>query len=322
MVSIANYRERYRSDVTRMDEEFARRLRDHEDVLRETACVVLDDGVFAGAGFLSLSDSGSGSGERDAMQCVDAEFKALPGTETEAEASVLLLEELKYRFRRLPQTEGRRTALRVWVRAEDTAYTELLYDEGFAVGRVMTVMTRGIDETDGRTEDEDVCAEREEEARGPAYESAFSGEREFDKAPGDVEVREFFDSDEEEWRQYFAVNSRSFGEPDSEHEMRFRLKNPEAHVWIAVTDDRLVAAVSARPVGNGLYATDNIFCDPEYRRRGITTRLLRYAFGKLCDAGARSVRLTVYGDNLPAIRLYRKLGYEVSYELLEMHYFR
>ena len=70
-----------------------------------------------------------------------------------------------------------------------------------------------------------------------------------------------------------------------------------------------------------MYATENIFCDPDYRRKGITTRLLTYVFGKLFEANAQCARLTVYGDNLPAIRLYRKLGYSVAYELLEMHYY-
>ena len=318
MVTIVNYRERYQSDVEQLHAEMARQLASHADVVKESACVALSDGAFAGVGFLAdTTPYRAQTGER-AVRYLRAEFAAIPGSETEAEASVLLLEELQYRFDRL-RRDDRRTILRLWVKAEDTAYTELLFDEGFRVGNVMTVMARTIDETDEWLEEPAETVGDED--RGPAYEPVKWRGDEFTEASADeVTIREFFESGDE-WEQYFAVNARSFGEPDSENEMRFRLRNPDAHVWVAIADDRLVAAVSTWPFAEGVFATENIFCDPLYRRKGITTRLLRYVFGKLYDAEARCARLTVYGDNLPAIALYRKLGYSVAYELLEMHYY-
>lgn len=289
MVTIINYRERYESDAESLNPEMTREIRSLRDVVKDSVCVALCDGEFVGFGFLADANPYRVSAGEDKVRYLRAEFAVISGIEEEAEASVTLLEELMYRFDRLRCDDGRKPVMRVWVKAEETAYTELLFDEGFRVGNVMTVMTRPIDEDDWVS-----C--------------------------GDVEIREFFDS-AEEWDQYFSVNARSFGEPDSENEMRFRLKNPDAHVWVAIADDTLVAAVSTWPVRGGVYATENIFCDPEYRRRGITTKLLTYVLGRLHEAGASEARLTVYGDNLPAIRLYRKLGYSVAYELLEMHYF-
>ena len=145
MITIVNYRERYQSDVEALDAEMAAEIARHADVCRDTICVALADGVFAGVGLI--------------ME---------PGTEDEAEVSITLLEELQYRFGRLRGRDGRKPVLRLWVKAEDTAYTELLFDEGFRVGNVMTVMTRGIDDTDELLAGEEQA--EPEDNRGPAYE--------------------------------------------------------------------------------------------------------------------------------------------------------
>ena len=348
MITIVNYRERYLSDIESMDAEMAAEIARHADVCRDTVCVALVDGTFAGAGLIAETNPYHAADDEE-WQYYRAEFRAVPGIEDEAEVSITLLEELQYRFGRLPGKDGRRPVLRVWVNSEDTAYTELLFDEGFRIGNVMTVMTRPIDETDELLADETSGdpddSFRSDDNRGTSYEMSRASDNGRGEDPDDdepyrltsadswldegeyarleaegTEIREFYDSPEE-WKSYFEVNARSFGQPDSENEMRFRLGNPDCHVWVAIRDDALVAAMSAWPLGDGVYATENIFCDPEYQRRGITTKLLAYALGKLYDNGATAARLTVYGDNLPAIRLYRKFGYSVAYQLLEMHYF-
>ncbi len=51
---------------------------------------------------------------------------------------------------------------------------------------------------------------------------------------------------------------------------------------------------------------------PEYRRRGIATRLMEAALRSLRDEyGAREVYLEVRVSNTPAINLYRKLGFRI-----------
>ncbi len=51
---------------------------------------------------------------------------------------------------------------------------------------------------------------------------------------------------------------------------------------------------------------------PEYRRRGIATRLMEAALRSLRDEyGAREVYLEVRVSNTPAINLYKKLGFRV-----------
>lgn len=322
MISIVNYRERYLSDIETMNRDLAQEIRYLRDVVADSVCVALRDGEFAGAGLLALAQPSLAEGEKAENVYYRAEFQALPGIEEEAEASITLLEELMYRFDRLKPKDGPVPVLRVWVKATETAYSELLFDEGFRIGGVMTVMERTIEES----EEEESYAD-ESESFGTAYSPVYEPgeialmrlECETD-ADDDTIFREFCD-EESEWQEYFSVSARSFGEGQSENELRFRLQQPEGHVWLAVTDGQIAASLTTWPLGKGIYATESIFCAPEYRRRGITTRLMNHVFGILGETGARSARLTVYGDNLPAIRLYRKLGYSVAGELLEMHYF-
>ena len=88
MVTIVNYRERYQSDVEKLNAEMARQLASHADVVKESACVALCDGAFAGVGFLAdTTPYRAQTGER-AVRYMRAEFAAIPGSETEAEASV------------------------------------------------------------------------------------------------------------------------------------------------------------------------------------------------------------------------------------------
>jgi len=59
---------------------------------------------------------------------------------------------------------------------------------------------------------------------------------------------------------------------------------------------------------------------PEYRRRGIGTRLMQAAMRSLKEEyGAREVYLEVRVSNTPAIRLYEKLGFRKIYVI--PHYY-
>ncbi len=50
---------------------------------------------------------------------------------------------------------------------------------------------------------------------------------------------------------------------------------------------------------------------PAWRRKGIATHLLQHCFAITAAQGATSVHLEVRPSNLPAIKLYLKLGFEV-----------
>ena len=58
------------------------------------------------------------------------------------------------------------------------------------------------------------------------------------------------------------------------------------------------------------WALDSIAVFPKARGRGIATRLLQRVISILLKNEARSLSLMVRRDNLEAIRLYRKLGFQ------------
>lgn len=55
----------------------------------------------------------------------------------------------------------------------------------------------------------------------------------------------------------------------------------------------------------------NIAIAPQYQRQGVAKSLLRKAFRRLSDSGARSLFLEVRSSNTPAIGLYRSLGFRL-----------
>jgi len=86
----------------------------------------------------------------------------------------------------------------------------------------------------------------------------------------------------------------------------------------------LVAEVDGRMIGFTIYRSQmrtpleaNIRCAtindlyvcPGFRRRGIATELMKKAFAYVKSKGATHVRLNVIKSNLPALNLYRKLGF-------------
>ena len=79
----------------------------------------------------------------------------------------------------------------------------------------------------------------------------------------------------------------------------------------------LAAAVDGKLAGyvSGVVAADeceiaNVAVDGGYRRRGIATRLLEELVNEAVSLGADKMFLSVRVDNLPAIELYKKLGFE------------
>jgi ribosomal protein S18 acetylase RimI-like enzyme len=53
-----------------------------------------------------------------------------------------------------------------------------------------------------------------------------------------------------------------------------------------------------------------VYVDPELRGRGLGVELVRFALGELAGWRVAEVSLKVDEDNEPAIRLYRKCGFE------------
>jgi len=54
---------------------------------------------------------------------------------------------------------------------------------------------------------------------------------------------------------------------------------------------------------------EDCFIEEEHRRRGIATALMRQVREWAHSQGIRRIHLQVWGDNRPAMHLYRKLEY-------------
>ncbi len=315
MITIVNYRERFRRDIEKLDRDIANRIAGQSDVIRDSICIALSDGVFEAVGCLQ-ADSTFLRNREGSPSFLNMMYKAVQN-EDEAEASVVVIEELKYRFEKIrKQNPTADVRMRTWVHAESTALTDLMYDEGFFVGAVMNMMSRPVEETDRLTEPSSGQPYEDESELSPEkYTQWFEAQGRSEE----IEYRELC-YNSPEWNDYFALSERCYGAADSENELRFRLKQPKSRVLCAFAGDVPVAALTIWPVSDERYATENVFCEPGYRRRGITEKLLRYAWSILCDEGAALAVLSVYADNLPAVSLYRKCGYTTDRCLLELQY--
>ncbi len=97
----------------------------------------------------------------------------------------------------------------------------------------------------------------------------------------------------------------------------------DAHEFERMLTDRLILAHLARPGGKGDpngFAMSRVVVDEaeiltiavatSARRAGLATLLLRHHLGRLAAAGARKVFLEVAEDNMAAIRLYKRNGFD------------
>lgn len=59
-----------------------------------------------------------------------------------------------------------------------------------------------------------------------------------------------------------------------------------------------------------IFVVHTLVVDPSYLKNGIGMELIKFAVCHANNGGAQSIRLDVYENNLPAIRLYEKCGFE------------
>jgi len=130
-------------------------------------------------------------------------------------------------------------------------------------------------------------------------------------------VRRMTLKDPGEAARYLHAAAEAFDLPPSEAEVRYRLTKGRGRVFGYFEGTDPVSFVTVFPAGGGVFATENIFTLPAYRRKGYAEALLTEVFARYREEGAAAFRLTVYGDDLPAIAFYEKLGYRKAYELSE-----
>ncbi len=110
------------------------------------------------------------------------------------------------------------------------------------------------------------------------------------------------------------IESGCFPTPWSISAFREELSCKNAFDWVAKdTSDRyrnsIIAYICSRLINHELYIL-KIAVIPKLQRQGIATWLLKNSFLLAAEKGARTVFLDVRPSNIPAIKLYKKLGFQ------------
>jgi len=89
------------------------------------------------------------------------------------------------------------------------------------------------------------------------------------------------------------------------------VKPPEGIIYIMEVEDEIVGMGRLDTFSEGIGEVHNIWTSPEYRGKGYATRLMKCLEDKATEFGLTAVRLDTAKFNLPAINLYKKIGYRV-----------
>lgn len=88
-----------------------------------------------------------------------------------------------------------------------------------------------------------------------------------------------------------------------------------SRVWVLTddeTDERVFAFIVFWVMGEDAEVLD-VVVDPQWRRRGLGTLLLRKAIADSMRSGAVRMRLNVRKSNTPAIELYQRLRFTITH---------
>ena len=108
------------------------------------------------------------------------------------------------------------------------------------------------------------------------------------------------------------LDRKSFNLPWPERSFRFELTaNPASRCWVADLDGKIVGMIVVWLIMEEAHVA-TLATHPDFRRRGIGTKLLSHALRQMIDEGARSSFLEVRESNFSAQEMYRKFGYEAS----------
>ena len=306
MTKICRFDASFSQELNRLFGSLKKEIEKHGDVLKETISVAVDDGILLGICFLTATSSYRYA-DREHPGYLNMNFEVIPG-ENEVEVSALLIDTLIKDYKFICKKEkNKRIILRTFCSASSNEYLSFLTSFGFRAHYFMYRMKK------------DLTGAVPVQGNGDFEFDIFSKDRKRERISVRT-IRAGSDGSIDGLEDYFEANGRAFGIPDSENELEFRLKEQNGVQFIARAGDKLVAAVSVWENGRGSVSTENIFCSEEYRRCGVTEKMLRGVSSYLAGKGYREATLFVYGVNTFAVALYTKLGYNIYGGLLHMLY--
>jgi ribosomal protein S18 acetylase RimI-like enzyme len=106
-------------------------------------------------------------------------------------------------------------------------------------------------------------------------------------------------------------------DPVSYYDLGQMIQDSNAHVVVAELDGKIVASGYAIPKKARHYLDHEwyaylgfMYTDENYRGRGINALVVEALKQWSVENGFKEIRLTVYSDNLPAIKAYEKVGFK------------
>jgi len=137
-------------------------------------------------------------------------------------------------------------------------------------------------------------------------------------ASNEVEIRRWKITTEEDKLKYIkADNLSNPNKPMDAEDLEWSLKGPWS-VGSAIgafdKEDNLVGSVMTFWFNDGEGITEEVFVLPQWRRKGIAQSAIREALIYLKECGKLTAELEVRESNVEAIKLYKKMGYEIHKE--------
>lgn len=112
--------------------------------------------------------------------------------------------------------------------------------------------------------------------------------------------------------QVVAIDKVSFSLPWPERSFRFEITdNPASRAWVAEENGKVVGAIVAWLLVDEAHIA-TIATHPDFRRRGIASKLLVHTLQSMMNEGALTSVLEVRESNSAAQEMYRKFGFEES----------
>ena len=308
---LTDYSTEYDEEIKKLDPEIYRQIKSHKDVIPDSVCIALHNGVFSGVGLLlgtpSFMNETRTSNEvtddeedvphegskKEKEYYLNGEFKSVPGSENEVGTAYYILKDLKQSFKML-QTDNKdkKLVLRLFCNGTDLAYMEFLMVNEFAAAGVMPVFSKDLSNL--KSKRIGTCLE------GTTVVS-------LKKKP-------------ELYKEYLKSYKAAFNEAESTNALSYVLKSEKNEVFCLERNGKVIAAASVSFQADERAVLENVFCSKRYRNKGIASWLLAYLTDYLKNKNFMKCDVLVEGNNYPAVKFYFKNGFEVSGSSIVMKY--
>ncbi|MBQ3150245.1 MAG: ribosomal protein S18-alanine N-acetyltransferase [Clostridia bacterium] len=111
----------------------------------------------------------------------------------------------------------------------------------------------------------------------------------------------------------YLLETICFSHPWTRQDFMEELDNENAHFLTAICPDGICGYIGVQEICGEGYIT-NVAVFPEFRRCGVAAKLISKALDNAKQRDCEFLSLEVRKSNIPAINLYKKLGFTVNGE--------